>query len=107
MLIDLRIYTCKPGTLKAHLALYAELGAAPQTKHLGAPLAYMVTETPNPNQYVHAWVYDSAGDRETKRAAMWADPDWLKYVGESARLGALDQQENRLLTPVDFFPPPR
>jgi hypothetical protein len=107
MLIDLRTYTCKPGMLKAHMALYAKMGKDPQRKHLGEPLAYLVTETGNPNEYTHLWVYENAGDREAKRSAMWADPGWLAYVGESAKLGALERQENKLLTPVDFFPAPR
>jgi hypothetical protein len=107
MLLDVRTYTCRPGTLKAHLALYERLGKEPQTRHLGQPLAYMTTETGNPNQYVHIWVYEDAGDRERRRAAMWADPDWLAYVQESATLGALEAQENRLMNPVAFFPEPR
>ena len=104
MLIDVRTYTCRPGTIKAHLELYAVMGKGPQTRHLGQPLAYLTTETGNPNQYVHLWVYENAGDREAKRAAMWADPEWVAYTQESAKLGALIEQQNRLMTPVDFFP---
>ena len=63
--------------------------------------------TGNPNQYVHIWVYDSAADRETKRKAMSADPDWIKYTQESAKFGGLANQENKLMTPVGFFPNPR
>ena len=37
--------------------------------------------------------------------AMWADPEWLAYTVESGKLGALEAQENRLMTPVDFFKP--
>jgi hypothetical protein len=88
--------------IKRHLALYKEMGLAPQTRHLGQPFAYLTTETGNPNQYIHIWAYESAGDRERKRAAMWADPDWVAYTVESAKLAALDAQENRLMTPVDF-----
>ena len=107
MLLDVRTYTCHPGTIKKHLALYEEMGKPAQTRHLGQPLAYLVTETGDPNQYVHIWVYDNAGDRETKRAAMQADPDWIAYTEESAKLGALAKQENKLMRPVEFFPPPR
>jgi len=107
MLIDVRTYTCRPGTIKTHLALYEKMGKPPQTKHLGQPLAYMTTETGDPNQYIHIWVYENAGDREAKRAAMWADPDWLAYTQESAKLGALVAQENRLMVPVDFFAEPK
>lgn len=107
MLLDLRIYTCRPGTIKKHLELYERMGKEPQTRHLGQPLAYMTTETGNPNQYIHIWVYENAGDRERKRAAMWADPDWIAYTQESAKLGALEAQENRLMNPVAFFPEPK
>lgn len=104
MLLDVRTYTCRPGTIKKHLELYERLGKGPQTRHLGQPLAYLVTETGDPNQYVHIWVYENAGDREKRRAAMQADPDWVAYTQESAKLGALEKQENKLMRPVDFFP---
>ena len=106
MLLDVRTYTCHPGTIKKHLALYEKMGKGPQTRHLGQPLAYLLTETGDPNQYVHIWVYENAGDREAKRAAMWADADWIAYTQESARLGALEAQENKLMVPVGFFPEP-
>jgi hypothetical protein len=73
-------------------------------RHLGQPVAYLVTETGNVNQYIHIWAYENAGDRERKRAAMWADPEWVIYTEESAKLGALVSQENRLMTPASFFP---
>jgi hypothetical protein len=104
MLLDVRTYTCKPGTIKKHLALYERMGKAPQTKHLGQPFAYLVTETGNPNQFLHIWAYENAADREHRRAAMQADPDWIAYLEESAKLGALEAQQNRLMKPVEFFP---
>ncbi len=39
MLLDVRTYTCRPGTIGKHLALYEKLGKEPQTRHLGQPLA--------------------------------------------------------------------
>jgi hypothetical protein len=104
MLLDVRTYTCKPGTIKKHLALYERMGKVPQTKHLGQPFAYLVTETGNPNQFLHIWAYENAADRERRRAAMQADPDWIAYLEESAKLGALEAQQNRLMKPVEFFP---
>ena len=104
MLLDVRTYTCRPGTIRKHLELYEEKGWGPQTRNLGQPLAYLITETGDPNQYVHIWVYEDAGDREAKRANLWADPEWVAYTQESAKLGALDKQENKLMRPVDFFP---
>lgn len=107
MLLDVRTYRCRVGMLGKHLALYDQLGKGPQTRHLGQPLAFMTTETGNVNEYIHIWVYQNAGDRETRRAALWKDPEWLAYVTESAKLAALESQENRLMTPVSFMPPPR
>jgi NIPSNAP protein len=107
MLLDVRTYVCKPGTLGAHLNLYDKMGREPQVRHLGEPLLYMLTETGDPNEYVHIWTYENAGDREAKRAAMWADPEWLAYVAECTKLGALAIQSNKLMKPVDFFPEPR
>ena len=106
MIIDMRTYTCKPGMLQKQIALYRDYGKAPQTRHLGQPLAWMTTETGNVNQFVHMWAYESAGDRENKRAAMEADGDWQDYKRRSAELGAMLNQENRLMKPCDFFPFP-
>ena len=106
MLLDVRTYTCRPGMLKKQLELYEAFGKEPQTRHLGQPLAWLVTETGNPNQFVHIWVYENAGDRETRRKAMQADPDWHEFLARSAELGALESQENRLMKPASFFPAP-
>ncbi len=107
MLLDVRTYICRPGMLQKHLKLYEQYGKAPQTRHIGDPVVYLVTETGNVNQFVHIWAYENAVDRETRRAAMQADPDWQAYLARSAELGALVSQENRLMRPVDFFAPPR
>ena len=50
MLLDVRTYTCKPGTINTHLNLYKEKGKPVQSKHLGQPLLFATTETGNPNE---------------------------------------------------------
>ncbi len=107
MLFDVRTYTVKPGTMGEHLALYDEYGREPQFRCLGEPALYMQTETGNPNEYVHIWVYENAADREAKRAALWADPDWLTYIAKSRALDVLVSQSNKLMKPVSFMPPLR
>jgi hypothetical protein len=104
MLLDLRTYRCKPGTINKHLELYEKYGKEPQFRCLGEPLCYLRTETGDPNEYVHIWVYENAGDREAKRAKMWSDPAWLDYVRRSAELGALEAQSNKLMIPASFCP---
>lgn len=104
MLVDHRTYTCRPGTIKKQLALYEKHGLAPQTRHLGQPLAYLQTETGDVNSFVHIWVYEDAADRAKRRAAMQADPEWQAYLEKTAEAGWLEKQETKLMTPVSFLP---
>lgn len=104
MLIDHRTYTLKPGTMARHLKIYEEYGLKPQQRHLGQPLAYLVTESGELNTYVHIWVYKDAADRATRRAAMQADPEWQTFMQKSAEAGYLVKQENKLMTPAPFAP---
>lgn len=104
MIVDHRTYTCRPGTLPKQLELYEKHGFAVQKRHLGEPLAYLVTETGALNTYVHIWVYEDAGDRERRRAAMQADPEWQAFLQMSREAGYLIKQENRIMTPAAFAP---
>lgn len=106
MLYDVRTYTCRAGTVRKHQALYLEHGFAVQKRHLGDPLVYLLTETGDVNSYLHIWVYQNAADRETRRAAMMRDPQWLAYLEKSAEAGYLIRQENRLMVRAPFFEPP-
>jgi len=107
MIFDHRTYVCRPGTINKQVALYEANGWKPQTRHLGQPLLYAVTETGNVNAYVHIWAYEDAADRQTRRAALLADPDWRTYLELSAESGHLISQENKILTTVAFFTPQR
>jgi len=104
MLLDVRTYRCRPATIDSHLALYEKMGREPQFRILGTPLCFLKGESGDPNEYVHIWVYENAGDREAKRAKLWSDPEWLDYVQASAELGALESQSNKLMNPVSFCP---
>ncbi len=79
MIVDLRTYTLVPGRLAAYLELYEKEGLPIQQKHLGKPLGYFVTEIGTLNQVVHLWGYESQSDRERRRNAMEADPDWIAF----------------------------
>ncbi len=103
MLFDHRTYTCRPGTIQKQLQLYEQHGLKVQVRHLGEPVLYGMTETGPINSYVHVWAYESAADREKRRAAMAADPEWQTYLKTSAEAGYLVAQENRILVSVPFF----
>ena len=103
MLVDMRTYNVKPGTLGKQMKLYEEHGWETQRKHLGDPLAFMTTESgADVNCYVHIWVYADVEDRMSRRAAMTADPAWQRYKQIELDAGYLIRQENRLLTPTSF-----
>ena len=74
----------------------------PQTKHLGKPVVWATTEVGDVNQFVHVWAYGDVAERAEKRAAMWADPDWIAYTKKVAEMGALVKQENRILIAAPF-----
>lgn len=103
MIFDMRTYYCRPGTIKAHMKLYEEMGFGPQTRHLGQPVLHATTEVGDVNSYVHIWAYQDVAERARKREAMWADPEWIAYTQKSAELGALIKQENRILVAAPFF----
>lgn len=102
MIYDHRTYTCRPGTIKAHLDLYEKMGYAAQSRCLGKPVLYATTEVGDVNTYVHVWAYSDLAERTAKRAALWLDAEWLAYVKKSGELGALVKQENKILIGVPF-----
>ena len=104
MLVDHRTYRFRPGTVPAQLALYEKHGLASQVRHLGPPLAYLFAESGELNTIVHLWGYESAADREQRRAAMQADPEWKAYLKMNAEAGYLVEQTTKLMIPASFAP---
>ncbi len=105
MLLDVRTYTCRPGRVAAQLELYSKYGYPVQLRYMGEPLFYAAAESGELNTITHVWVYESAADREAKRARMAQDPDWKVYLAENVKAGNLVEQKNCLMTPVAFAPP--
>jgi hypothetical protein len=104
VLVDHRYYRVKPGTMNAHLDLYEKHGFLPQTRHLGQPYAYLVTESGEINTLVHMWVYEDAADRMRKRAAMQADPEWQEFSRLQREAGFLENMRTNLMIPAKFAP---
>ena len=75
-----------------------------QIKHIGQPLCYLQGESGELNTLLHLWVYQSATDREQKRAGMLKDPDWKVYLDESRKAGNVVAQRTSLMMPVKFAP---
>jgi hypothetical protein len=104
MIVDLRTYTMAPGRLAAFLEMYEKEGLPIQTRYLGKPIGYFMTEVGALNQVVHLWGYESMADREQRRNAMDLDPDWIAYRKKSAATGNMLSQENKILKSTSFSP---
>jgi len=101
MIIDERTYTVRPGKLADYLGEHLREGLPVMRRHLGDPHAYYTTETGNLNQFVHLWRYDSMAEREARRTALYADPDWLAYRARVGETGWVTHQHNRILKAME------
>jgi hypothetical protein len=103
MIVDLRIYTCKPNKLPAFLKLYEEKAWPLQLKYLENCVGWYQTVEGALNTVVHMWGYTDQGDRERRRAAMAADPAWGEYLKGAAEQELLVAMENRILRRAPHF----
>lgn len=97
-----RTYTIRTGLVADYLTLYEREGAPVHWKHLGDPVGWFSSEIGVLNQVVMIWRYDSHADRERKRAALMADPDWLAFLPKTRPF--IERMENRILVPTAFSP---
>jgi len=104
MIVDLRTYTMVPGRLGAYLKLYEAEGLPIHVRHLGQPIGIFTTDVGELNQVVFFWGYESQADREKRRAALEADPNWVSYRRKSAEAGNVQRQENKIIVSTSFSP---
>ncbi len=102
MILEERTYTIVPGQLAAYLDNYERHGKPIHWTHLGTPVGWFVTETEVLNQVVHFWRYASMVEREQRRAALYADPEWNAYRLQAGT--RVIKQENRIMRPTAFSP---
>ncbi len=104
MIVDLRIYTCRPNRVGEFVGIYESLAWPLQQKYLGRCLGWYTTVEGQLNQVVHMWAYDSQADREARRNALATDPGWGKYLSRVAEADVLISMENRIIKPTSFSP---
>jgi hypothetical protein len=102
-IIDYRTYTAHPGKLAALLQVYESDALPLQTKYLGNCLGWFMSDIGPQNEVVHMWGYSDLNDRNTRRAAMQADPAWSSYLPKGTSF--LLNMENAILRPCPFFKP--
>jgi hypothetical protein len=104
VIVDHRTYKVKPGTLAQQLAIYEKYAFPVQLRHLGRPLAFLTAESGELNTMIHLWTYDSAADREQRRARMAADPEWGTYLKALADTQYVVDMRTNLMVPTSFAP---
>lgn len=102
MIFEHRTYTVAHGLMDSYLARYEQHALPLQLKHLGRLLGFFVSDIGPLNQVVHIWVYDSLADRETRRAAMDADPAWQAF--KETNKGTFVAQDVKILHNTRFSP---
>jgi len=104
MIVEQRTYTLYPGKTNEYLRIYQEEGLAVQTRVLGRLVGYYSSEIGVVNQLVHMWAYDDFNDRQKRRAALHAEPQWQAYLPKVLPL--IMRQETQILIPTAFSPAP-
>ena len=102
MIIDHRSYTVFPAKVGAFLELWHSTALPLQIEHAGRFLGMFLTDTGPLNTLLHMWAYDSAAERETRRAKLEALPEWQEYRRKLDELGALSFAETKIIRPAPF-----
>ncbi|WP_018184354.1 NIPSNAP family protein [Kaistia granuli] len=102
MIVDERTYAIHPAHVRDYLDLYVREGMELQVHHLGHLIGWFTTDVGTVNEVVHMWGFDGLGERERRRAAMEADPEWLKFRAKTS--GFVQSMRSRILRPTAFSP---
>ena len=86
------------------IALYEQYGLPVQQKYLGHLIGFFQTEIGSLNQVIHLWGFDDLNERQRRRAEMAKDPAWHDFMRRNEELGALMNQESKIVIPVGFSP---
>jgi hypothetical protein len=104
MILEHRTYTFRPGTVDGWMKKYEAEGLPVQKRHLNRFVGLYVSEIGPLHTTVLMWAYESLADREARRTAMYADPDWQKFIDEIWALNAIERQDVMIMNPASYSP---
>lgn len=104
MILEHRTYTFRPGTVDGWMRKYEAEGLPVQKRHLNRFVGLYVSEIGTLHTTVLMWAYESLADREARRTAMYADPDWQKFITEIWALNAIERQDVMIMNPASYSP---
>lgn len=103
MIYEIRTYRLRNGAVPEYLRA-VEDGIAIQRRHLGTLVGYYFSEVGPLNEIVHVWAYAGLDDRERRRAALGADPEWQAFLPRIRDL--IVSGDNKIMKAAPFSPPP-
>ena len=98
MIVEMRTYTLKPGTMAEAEKRFGE--ALPAREKHSKLAAFWHSEIGPLNQIIHVWAYDSFEHRADVRSAASKEPGWPPNIREF-----VDSQQSEVFTPAPFCPP--
>lgn len=102
MIVEMRTYDLKPGTVAEYMNVYQAHGLAVQRETLGKMVGYFSSDIGKLNQVIHLWSYESLQDRQLRREKLMQNPQWQKYLPMVTSL--VTTQSSQILTPAAFSP---
>jgi hypothetical protein len=102
VIVEQRDYHVYTGKLPELVRLYADEGIGLQQEHLGNLIGWFTVDVGALSTVVSLWGYESAGERERRRALLQADERWKTFLGKIQPL--IHTQQNRILLPTAFSP---
>jgi hypothetical protein len=97
---ELRTYTVKIGRAKAWCELLAKY--LPVREKYSMNCGLWTTISPDPNQVVHLWAYESFEQRMDARARSHGDPEWQEFLAEAGP--QIETMDSMLLIPSAYSP---
>ena len=98
MIVEMRIYTLKPGTTAKFEANFEK--GLPNRLKLSPLGAFWHTEVGTLNQVIHLWPYDSTADRDRCREEGYKLEGWPPDIREF-----VTEMETKILIPAPYSPP--
>jgi hypothetical protein len=102
VIVEQRDYHVFTGKLNELVGLYETRGIELQQRYLGGLVAAFTTDIGALSTYTSLWRYDDFAEREKRRAALQADPEWRDFLAQIQPL--IHTQHNRILVPTPFSP---
>ena len=104
MILEHRTYSFRPGMVEHWLQKYESEGLPVQKRHLNKYVGLYIAEIGHLHTIVLMWAYDSLADREKRRAAMSADPEWQSFINDVWNLNVIQSQDVMIMNPAPSSP---